>query len=324
VDFADVVRLRRMVRAYDGRPIGPRVVERIVDTARRAPSAGNTQATVFLVVDDADGIRAVAGACGEEAAVARGLPRWLSSAPVLIVPCVRPAAYHERYAEPDKRASRPPAEWDVPWWWVDAGQALALLLCAAVDEGLAAGLLAADSGALRRVLGIPADVEPLGVVTIGHPAPDRRSSSLSRGRRPLGQVLHRGAWGRQEAMDRFPFAFDPRYRPFLLLEGVTDAAEVRLADGELDARFGWWRVRTPLSNVSGTRITGPYRWWRVIGTHVSLADRGLSFGTNTDRGLCITFTDPVPGMEPTGRVRHPGLTVTVAEPERLAEAIARS
>jgi hypothetical protein len=78
----------------------------------------------------------------------------------------------------------------VPWPWVDAGQSLVLLLCAAVDEDLAAGLLdVADRAALRAELAIPRDVVPLGVVTIGHPAPDRRSSSLRRPRRPRTEVV---------------------------------------------------------------------------------------------------------------------------------------
>ena len=67
---------------------------------------------------------------------------------------------------------------------------------AAVDEGLAAGLLdVADRGALRAALGIPADVVPLGVVTVGHPVPDRRSGSLARGRRPTAELLHHDRWG---------------------------------------------------------------------------------------------------------------------------------
>lgn len=193
MEFAEVVRRRRMVRAYDGRPVEAAALSRILDSAGRAPSAGNSQAVSFVVVRDRADRAAVADACGEAAALARGLPRWISSAPVLVVPCLRVAAYHERYAEPDKGAARSPAEWEVPWWWVDAGQSLMLLLCAAVDEDLAAGLLdVADRRALHTLLAIPADVTPVGVVTLGHPAPDRRSTSSHRPRKP---VVHDGRWG---------------------------------------------------------------------------------------------------------------------------------
>jgi len=195
MEFSDVVRRRRMVRAYTSDPVDPAALARVLEAARRAPSAGFSQGQSFVVVTAAERRATVAAVCGEEAAVARGLPRWISTAPVLVVPCVRPADYHERYSAPDKAASRPPAERDVPWWWVDAGQALLLLLLAAVDEGLAAGLLdVEDRAGLRTLLGIPADVEPLGVVTIGHPAPDRRSGSVIRGRRPLPEVVHHDHW----------------------------------------------------------------------------------------------------------------------------------
>jgi hypothetical protein len=80
---------------------------------------------------------------------------------------------------------------------VDAGQALALLLAAVVDAGLAAGLLdVAERPALGTLLGLPEGVVALGVVTVGHPAPDRPSSSLARGRRPLADVARDGRWDR--------------------------------------------------------------------------------------------------------------------------------
>ena len=98
---------------------------------------------------------------------------------------------------------------------------------------------------------------------------------------------------------------------------------VRLHDGDLDARFGPWRVRTPLTNVVGAEPSGPYRFWKVLGPRLSLVDRGLTFGTSTVAGVCIRFAEPVPGLEPTGRLRHPALTVTVAEPHALVEALSR-
>lgn len=194
-DFAAVVRGRRMVRAYDGRPVAPAVVDRVLDLARRAPSAGFSQGQHFVVVTDPKVRAGLAAACGEPAARARGLPPWVSTAPVLVVPCVRRADYAARYAEPDKAGSRGPDGWQVDWPLVDGGQALLLLLLAAVDQGLGAGLLdVADPDRLRRLLGVPADVVPLGLVTIGHPAVDRPSTSARRGRRPLDAVVHRETW----------------------------------------------------------------------------------------------------------------------------------
>ncbi|MBV9487198.1 MAG: hypothetical protein JO246_14205 [Frankiaceae bacterium] len=97
---------------------------------------------------------------------------------------------------------------------------------------------------------------------------------------------------------------------------------VRVTDTELDARFGLWHVRTPLENVTGVEITGPYSTLKTIGpAHLSFTDRGVTFATNRRRGLCIRFAEPVKCMDPTGRLRHPGLTVTVVDPEGLASAL---
>lgn len=119
--------------------------------------------------------------------------------------------------------------------------------------------------------------------------------------------------------ERHPFRIDARYRIPALLVGVReDRAWVELDGTGLRARFGPWYLATPLANVTGAGVSGPYAFARTAGpAHLSLADRGLTFATNGELGVCFTFDEPVPGMEPTGRLRHPGLTVTVADPEAL-------
>lgn len=196
MQFAEVVARRRMVRRYRPDPVDVDVLVRLVDTARRAPSAGHTQAQAFVVVTDADLRARIAAVCDEPTWVARGREPWLSVAPAHVVPCVRVADYEQRYAAPDKADSRGPSGWDVPFWWVDGGAALMLLLLAAVDAGLGAGLLdVADPDGLRVLLDIPPDVAPLGLVTVGHPHDDQPlSSATRRPRRDLGEQLHWQRW----------------------------------------------------------------------------------------------------------------------------------
>lgn len=190
MEFADVVARRRMVRAYRDRPVAAEVVERILDRATRAPSAGFSQPHRFVVVTRAAGRAAVAEACDEAAAVARGLPAWVSVAPVHVIPCIERGAYARRYAEPDKQSSVGPDGWAVPFEWVDAGAALMLLLLATVDEGLGAGFLAVDPDRLRVAADISEAWSPLGVVTIGHPADVApRGSGTRRPRRAMEDVI---------------------------------------------------------------------------------------------------------------------------------------
>lgn len=122
----------------------------------------------------------------------------------------------------------------------------------------------------------------------------------------------------------FKFRFTPAYRLGGLPFGVTPSTSgVKVEYGELSARFGLWRLRTPLSNITSASVTGPYGYLKTIGpAHLSLADRGLTFATNRDAGVCIRFDEPVPAIDPLGRVRHPALTVTVADVEELQAALA--
>lgn len=197
MEFRDVVARRRMVRNYTSEPVDPAAVERIVEAARRGPSAGFTQGQYFIVLTDDASRRALAEVAHEEEYVAQGMDPWISSAPVHIAVCTSEADYRRRYAEPDKRSKDGREhDWPVPYWWVDAGASLMLLLLAAVDEGLAAGFFGVHRlEGLSATLGLPPDVTPIGVVTLGHAAPDRRSGSLERGWRPLGDVVHRERWG---------------------------------------------------------------------------------------------------------------------------------
>ena len=196
MEFADVAKKRRMVRNYTDDPVGPEVIDRIIRLARRSPSAGFSQGQYFVVVTDPQTRRDIAGLAREHDYTAAGFDPWLSRAPVHIVVCTSENDYQERYRRPDKLGSDGESRhWPIPYWWVDAGASLMLLLLASVDEGLAAGFLGAHGlPGLAELLDIPEQVTPIGVVTIGHPAPDRPSRSLRRGWKPEAQVIHRERW----------------------------------------------------------------------------------------------------------------------------------
>jgi FMN reductase [NAD(P)H] len=181
MDFARVLRRRRMVRLHTGEAVPMEDLERVAHALTRAPSAGWAQGVSGILVTDRDRIAAVAAACGEDEHASRGLGRWLSSAAAHLVICVEPQRYRDRYGEPDKN----PSSLDpIPWWWVDGGASLMAVLLAAVDAGISAGFLGGHRAqGARAILEIPDEVDVLGVVTLGPPADDRPSSSLRRERR---------------------------------------------------------------------------------------------------------------------------------------------
>ena len=125
-----------------------------------------------------------------------------------------------------------------------------------------------------------------------------------------GDLQFRFAWSTPERLAGLPFGVRP------------DSTWLVLKGEHLIAHFGPWQVETPLANVAGAELTGPYRWPRIIGpAHVSLKDRGLTFATTDRSGVCIRFREPVAGIEPFGVLRHPGLTVTVEDAPALVEVL---
>ncbi|HYI14588.1 MAG TPA: nitroreductase family protein [Thermomicrobiales bacterium] len=196
MEFADVVHKRRMVRHFKPDPIDPEVVDSMLRLAQRAPSAGYTQGQSYVIVTDPALRKEVARLCGEEHyEEALGHP-WISEAPVQAIACVSEAAYHQRYQEPDKlQEDGSEIVWPVPFWFVDIGCSVMVLLLAAVDNGLAAGYAGImDTAALKNLLGIPEDVTPVGVIPIGYADLDTPSPSLKRGRRSFEGFVHRERW----------------------------------------------------------------------------------------------------------------------------------
>jgi len=125
-------------------------------------------------------------------------------------------------------------------------------------------------------------------------------------------------------MSRHPFAFSTAYRITGLPFGVTPrTAWADVAQGVLRIRFGAWRLHTEVANVIGVEESGDYAFLKTAGpAHLSLADRGITFATNGDRGLCLRFDDPPRVELPVGHLRCPAATLTVADVTALRSELA--
>jgi nitroreductase len=200
VEFDEILRHRKMVRSYTDEPVDREAVERIVARGRKAPSGGFSQGLRLVVVTEPTMRHRIAQLAQEDEYVQDGFEPWISRAPVHIVVGMREESYHERYRKPDKLLEDgTEISWHVPWWWVDAGKAMMLLLLAAIDEGLGAGvfgLFPADHNELlREELGMPEDVYVVGVVTIGHAGPATVGGSRRKFPwKPLEEVVHWEHW----------------------------------------------------------------------------------------------------------------------------------
>jgi nitroreductase len=199
MELSAAILKRRMVRNYDAdRPVAPETVDTLLGYAVHAPSAGFSQGWDFLVLDTPEDRERFWSAT----TVSDIATSWLDGmrrAPVIIVPLSHRDAYLNRYAEPDKGwTDRDEARWPVPYWDIDTGMASLLILLGAVDEGLGAcffGIPPERTDDFRAAFGVPAGRTPIGAITLGYPAPDKRSPSLKRGRREVAAVVHHGRWG---------------------------------------------------------------------------------------------------------------------------------
>jgi hypothetical protein len=124
---------------------------------------------------------------------------------------------------------------------------------------------------------------------------------------------------------RFLFDDDPRFRLLLRMFGVDPGhASVDVGGRRVDIRFGPWHLSTGRSNIAQATVTGPYRWWRAIGVRMSLADRGLTFGTSTRGGVCLQLyqRQALRFRDRPTRFRPPAITVTVADRAGLVADLA--
>lgn len=203
MDWEEIVRTRRMCRDYEDRPVEPDVLDRILDQARRVPSAGFSQGIDFLVLEGPDTARFWDHTLPP---AERSTFPWpgLLRAPVIVLPIADEQAYLDRYSQSDKAAAglgSAADAWPVPYWFIDTGMAGMALLYAVVNEGLGAlffGIFRNEAELLAS-LGVPAGKRPIGAITIGHPTAvargtRREGSPAKRARRPLGEVVHRGGW----------------------------------------------------------------------------------------------------------------------------------
>jgi nitroreductase len=199
MELDEVIRRRRMVRDYDpDRPVPAEVVDRLLEYAIRAPSAGFSQGWGFLVLDRPPDVERFWAATTPPDSTPDSWLTGMRRAPLIVVPHSNRDIYLDRYAAADKGwTDRDEGRWPVPYWHIDAGMASLLMLLGAVDAGLGAcffGIPAEFLGSFRQTFGVPEEYTPIGALTVGYPAPNRRSPRLRR-RRGIDEVVHRNGWG---------------------------------------------------------------------------------------------------------------------------------
>jgi nitroreductase len=199
MEFQDVIQRRRMVRDFSDQPVERPLIEQLVANATRTPSAGFSQGFAFVVLTEPEQRRLFWETTSgpEWRGESESIP--LTRAPVVILPLAHKQAYLDRYALPDKAHTPLSREehWPAPYWDIDAGFGVMLILLTAVDLGLGGLFFAIFQGekALMDGLGVPSGYRPIGAIALGYPTPGQRSEpTLATGRRRLDDVIKWERW----------------------------------------------------------------------------------------------------------------------------------
>jgi nitroreductase len=199
MEFEDVVLRRRMVREFSDEPVARPLLDQLMANATRVPSAGFSQGFAFVVLTDPEKRRMFWETTSgpEWRGESESVP--LTRAPVVILPLAHKQAYLDRYALPDKAHTPLSREqhWPAPYWDIDTGFGVLMILLTAVDLGLGALFFGIFQGheALMAALGVPKGYRPIGAIAVGHPTPGERSRpELPTGRRHLHDVVKWEHW----------------------------------------------------------------------------------------------------------------------------------
>jgi nitroreductase len=201
VELRDIVRKRRMVHRFTRQPVADETLLRILEVARHAPSAGFSQGFRLIVLDDPGRLEWFWRVTTPPDELAELDERIATGPPVLVLPFSSKAVYLDRYSAPDKAGFGLQSEeaWPVPFWHVDAGMAIMLILLAAIDEGLGGwyfGIFHGETDLLPE-LGVPDQYALLGAIAIGHRSPGdvkTKGSAYSRARISADDLVRYSHW----------------------------------------------------------------------------------------------------------------------------------
>jgi len=169
MDVFEAIYGRRSIRSYLDDPVPDEDLEKILEAATMAPSAGNLQPWEFIVVrDDVRKELLARAAYGQY---------WMAEAPVLVVVCANLDVSGSHYGERGRSL----------YSIQDTAAAIQNMLLAAYALGYGTCWVGAfDEEAVREIVKAPKRVRPVAIITVGKPAENPRP----RGRKPLIEVVH--------------------------------------------------------------------------------------------------------------------------------------
>jgi len=168
VDVIEAIKKRRSIRKFKEMPVPDEILKEILECARLAPSAGNRQPWVFVVVRDQT--------LKEKLVQAAGNQVFLAQAPVVIVVCGDAEVSGARYEDRGRTL----------YVIQDTAAAVTNIMLSATSFGLGTCWVGAFRESLvRDALDLPSNLRPLAMVPVGYPDQERGPREL----RPFQEVI---------------------------------------------------------------------------------------------------------------------------------------
>jgi nitroreductase len=161
---------RKVVRSYQKAKVDKNSLEKIAKNSIKIPTAGFSRGIEILNTFDVAKIKIVSEIFNENIFKKDNQSPWISNSLALFFLMLNEDEYHKRYSSSDKKNAINPKEWDVPYWYVDAGAALMNCLLLIEEQGFASGFMGLhniDRKKVHDLFKIPNDYQIVGMITAG-------------------------------------------------------------------------------------------------------------------------------------------------------------
>jgi nitroreductase len=173
MDLLEVIKKRRSIRTYKKQDLPQGAIEKLLEAARWAPSAGNVQPWEFVVASTQK--------TKQELSKAAFSQKDLEEASVVIVVCADQKRAAESYDVRGKTL----------YCLQDTAAAVQNILLTAYSLGLGSCWVGAfNEDEVRKVIKAPKEMRPVALVPIGYP----NEAPAARSRRPLSEIIHKEAF----------------------------------------------------------------------------------------------------------------------------------
>ncbi|MGD0994196.1 MAG: nitroreductase family protein [Candidatus Bathyarchaeia archaeon] len=170
MDLLEIIKNRRSIRVFKKQDVPQDIIEKLLEAARWAPSAGNVQPWAFVV--------AISQKMKQNLSMAAFGQKDLEEASVVFVVCADEKLAEQSYGVRGKSL----------YCLQDTAAAIQNILLTAHSLGLGSCWIGAfKEDEIRQVIKAPKEMRPVALIPVGYP----NEAPAARSRRPVGEIMHK-------------------------------------------------------------------------------------------------------------------------------------